>query len=486
VTGEQSFSGEPGFSGEPSFSAKPGATGEPGERVAITASAETPSGGEAVAGSGARARVYLSQDVAGIGGRLKERPEDFLVDEVPLYTPTGEGEHIYLTVQKKGVSTLEMLRVIARHFGVRVKDVGYAGLKDKHAVTRQAVTVYAPGRTPDSFAMLDHPAIGVLGVDRHANKLRPGHLRGNRFSIKVRGVSAMDVRHAWATLRLLARVGAPNRIGEQRFGLLENNHAIGRAIIAGDFEGAVRELLGPSAARPGVNGDARRLFVEGRYEEAIVAYPRDATIETRVLRALARGRGAKDAILSLDETSIRFYLTSFQSAAFNAVLDERLARQTLATLSPGDLAIKHANHAVFAVDEGVVSDPNTEARLASMEVSPSGPMWGASMMRASGPTLRAEVASLEACGMTLAQMDHYDAHGRYKLEGKRRPLRVPVIDPEVEGGVDEHGPFVRCAFELPRGAFATVVMREVMKPRDEGTGEGDAPPEEGEEPANHR
>jgi tRNA(Glu) U13 pseudouridine synthase TruD len=92
------------------------------------------------------------------------------------------------------------------------------------------------------------------------------------------------------------------------------------------------------------------------------------------------------------------------------------------------------------------------------------------------------VAALEGCGVSRAQLEHYDAHGRYTLEGKRRPLRVPVVDPEVEGGLDEHGPFVRCAFELPRGAFATVVMREIMKPSDEHA----SPPGEDDESQGER
>ena len=86
------------------------------------------------------------------------------------------------------------------------------------------------------------------------------------------------------------------------------------------------------------------------------------------------------------------------------------------------------------------------------------------MIRGTGKTDEAEVAALAACGITLEQLQVFDAKSRLSLEGKRRPLRVPVIDPEVEGGVDEHGAYVRCAFELPRGSFATVVLREVMKP----------------------
>ncbi len=413
---------------------------------------------------------YVTADIPGLGGVIKQRPEDFLVDEQPLYQPSGEGEHIYMLIQKKMMSTLEMIGIIAKHFGVTRRDVGFAGLKDKHAITRQVVSVYAPAKKIEDFPMLQHESLGVLWADYHNNKLRPGHLRGNRFSIRIRNVEPTRVRDALRVMQTLRRTGVPNRFGEQRFGMLANNHLIGRSIICGDWIGAVRELLGPNATRPEFNADARRLFTEGKFREAIMAYPLQATIETRVLNALSQGKDARRAFQVLDETSIRFYLSAFQSAVFNAVLDDRLAKGTLGSLNIGDVAIKHENGAVFAVDDATFASPDTHERLATFDISPSGPMWGTRMLQgaAGSECANAERTALENAGVTLPQLEAFDNASRYPLEGKRRPLRVPVIDPEVEGGVDEHGPYVRCAFELPRGSFATVAMREVMKPA-EGT-----------------
>jgi tRNA pseudouridine13 synthase len=438
--------------------------------------------------------VYLTADIPAIGGVLKQRPEDFLVDELPAYAPAGEGEHIYMLMTKRMMSTMQMLEVLAKHFGVRSKDIGYAGLKDKHAITRQVVSIYAPGKKIEDFPMLRHEQLGVNWADYHTNKLRPGHLKGNRFSIKIRSVNPMDVRYALACLRRLQSIGTPNRIGEQRFGMIANNHLIGRAIIMQDFAGAAQELLGPSAAFPDFNREARDLYTQGKYREAIMAYPRDARTECRVLHQLAQGRSPRDAMLSLDDTTIRFYLTAFQSAVFNAVLDARLASRTLATLSDGDVALKHENHAVFAVGDGSgdVSEDNGDAdaveetqviaqqasvplaeRLAAFEISPSGPMWGSRMLQASRAVGDLERQCLAQFGVTPEDLARHDESSRWPLEGKRRPLRVPVIDPEVEGGVDEHGAYIRCAFELPRGSFATVVMRELMKPAEAMAEESD-------------
>lgn len=414
-------------------------------------------------------RAYVTAGVPALGGVIKQRPEDFLVDEVPAYQPCGEGEHIYLLVQKRGLSTLEMIGVVARHFGVARNAVGYAGLKDKHAVTRQVVSVHVPGKKTEGFPSLEHEQIGVLWVDRHTNKLRPGHLRGNRFSIKVRGVRPEAVLTARKVLGLLRQTGVPNRFGEQRFGLLENNHLVGRAIVKGDWEGAAGELLGPSARFPNVNPEARALFAAGKFREAAPHFPPGAKSELVVLKGLADGKDARRAFLRLDETVLRYYLSAFQSAVFNAVLDGRVMEGELGGLHVGDLAFKHTNGAVFDVTEGVMADTDTDRRLSAFEISPSGPMWGGQMARAGGRTDAAEVAALASLGLKPEDLGAFALRAPGKLEGKRRPLRVPLIDPEVEGGLDEHGPYVRCAFELPRGSFATVVLREMMKPaREDG------------------
>ncbi|GJQ30272.1 MAG: tRNA pseudouridine synthase D [Phycisphaerae bacterium] len=411
------------------------------------------------------ASIFLTRDLPPIAGTLRQRPEDFLVDELPSYDPCGQGEHLYLTIQKRNMSTMDLLRLIAAHFRVGRGAVGYAGLKDKHAVTRQVVSVHIPGKSAEDFPALEHPDLVVLGAALHTNKLRPGHLRGNRFSIRIRDCRPTDSLVAHRVLRRLEAEGVPNRFGAQRFGLLGNTHRIGRALAIGDFDTAVRELLGPSSEHPERNADARRLYLEGRYREASMAYPRNARTELIVLNMLAQDRSPREAFLRLDDSVLHFYISAFQSAVFNAVLDDRLAGGRLGRLEAGDLAFKHANGAIFAVDEGVADDPTTAARLASLEISPTGPLWGAAMPRAGGATDAVELAQLRTTDVTPEALAAR-ARSRPSLTGARRPLRVPLIAPEVEGGVDEHGPYIRCAFELPRGAFATTVLREILKPSD--------------------
>jgi tRNA pseudouridine13 synthase len=413
---------------------------------------------------------YLTADLPPIGGRIKQRPEDFLVDEQPLYEPSGAGEHIYMLVQKSGMATLELVGLLAQHFGVPRSAIGYAGLKDKHAITRQVVSVHVPGRKIEDFPALRHDRITVLWTDYHANKLRRGHLRGNRFSLRIRGVPLGAVLTARRVLERLEKSGVPNRIGEQRFGHLENNHRIGRALILGDAKAAIDELLGPDALHTDSLTEARALYAAGDFLEALRACPRAARTESMALRALVRGATPSQAVGTLGDTERGFFLSAFQSAAFNAVLDRRVEDGMLASLTPGDLAMKHDNGAIFTVIDATVADPALATRLEKLQISPTGPMWGAAMMRASGKTDESEVAALAAMGVTPEDLASFELGGRGRggrrdaMEGTRRALRVPLLDPDVEAGMDEHGAYIRCVFELPAGAFATTVLREIMKP----------------------
>jgi tRNA pseudouridine13 synthase len=408
---------------------------------------------------------YLTADVPGTGGVLKQRPEDFIVEELPAYEPCGEGEHLYLFVQKVNMATMHVVRLLADHFGVRRDAVGVAGLKDKAAVTTQLFSVHAPGRRPEDFPAFEHRDATVLWVDRHTNKLRRGHLKGNRFIIRIRGAPAGRVVHAQRSLALLQRLGAPNRIGTQRFGILGNNHRVGRALLLGDHRGALDELLGPSAERPEIQPEARRLYAEGKYPEAMAALTGGSHTERRVLAALARGAKPRDALRAIEPLEHGFYITALQSAVFNAVLDARIEDGTLGALVEGDLAFKHDSGAVFPVTAETLADAGASLanRALRMELSPSGPMWGPEMPRASGPVDAAEVAALAGAGLTPDGLAGLDRRAVKSMVGQRRPLRVPLTYPDIEAGVDERGDYIKCVFELPRGAFATSVMQEIMK-----------------------
>ncbi|MGH7244355.1 MAG: tRNA pseudouridine(13) synthase TruD [Phycisphaerales bacterium] len=425
--------------------------------------------------------VYITADLPGIGGVIKQRPEDFLVDETAAYQPSGEGDHLYLYVEKRNLTTPEAARIIAAHFGVAPDSVGYAGMKDRVAITRQLFSVHTPGKTPEDFPQLVHDHLQVQWADRHTNKIRLGHLTGNRFSIRIREVGVGRIRAAKACLDRLVQFGVPNRFGPQRFGRALNNHLVGRAILCANFNDAIRLILAPEHATTEAHAKAGAFFLEGRYDEALTELPHSSYTERLLMRAMAKGQRPSRAIKTLERSTLRFFLSAFQSVAFNMVLDERLKAGTLHELHAGDVAFKHDSRACFDVDEAVASDPTTPDRLRKFEISASGPMWGAEMRRASGPTDATELAVLDRLNVSLPQLQAFDKSAGQLIEGARRPLRVPLSFPEFEAGLDEHGEYIRVAFDLPRGAFATVALEEIMKVGNRATpASTDSPDEDNE------
>lgn len=407
---------------------------------------------------------YLTHDLPGIGGTIKQRPEDFLVEELPRYEPGGEGEHTYLLIEKTGVTTPDAIRRVAKAFGVKRGEIGYAGLKDKHAVTRQMLSVRLPDPSVQEAALRDllhHPSLKVLWVDRHTNKLRVGHLRGNRFVIRIRGVAPTSAVAAKRVLDRLEGAGVPNFVGEQRFGYRGNGHVLGRLLLLGDFDGFIREMLGrPTKEDSPDLRAAREAFEASDLPGALEQWPRPLHQERTLLDLLRQGRSARQAALGLDRKQRDLLVNAWQSAVFNDVLTRRMAAGTFDRLIAGDLAWKHDSGAVFAVDDAVAEMENAPGgRAATMRVSPSGPLWGPKMTQASGAILDLETQALHESGITLDQV----AASPGAPPGARRPLRIALANPDLSGGVDEHGPHVRLAFDLPPGAYATTVLREVMK-----------------------
>lgn len=190
---------------------------------------------------------------AGATGLLKANNADFTVTETPLALPTGEGEHIWLYVKKDGANTGFVANCIAAFANVKEMDVGYAGLKDRHAITEQWFSVYFPkGETPD-FLSLQHDEFTVLKQTRHIKKLRRGDLRGNAFEIVLRDIK-VDKSLIEANLAHISQQGVPNYFGAQRFGHNGDNVEQGRMMLA-------REIHVRSAKKKGIYLSAVRSFL---------------------------------------------------------------------------------------------------------------------------------------------------------------------------------------------------------------------------------
>src|SRR3989339_1145669 len=214
---------------------------------------------------------YLTPDFECVGGRIKTRDEDFFVEEKPLYEPSGQGTHIYALMEKKGISTMDALSLIACELGIAKRDIGYAGLKDARALTRQWISI--EHIDPQRLVSLDIPNIKIIQTSRHRNKLKIGHLSCNSFVIRLRDVAVPVDKALAATenvLAVLVRRGVPNYFGQQRFGIRSETHLLGEALSKGKIDEFVDIFLGrPQKDEPQTFLIARTLYENGDYKKAV-------------------------------------------------------------------------------------------------------------------------------------------------------------------------------------------------------------------------
>jgi len=336
---------------------------------------------------------YVTADLPGVAALFKAVPEDFRVDEIPAYLPSGEGEHLFLLVEKAGRDTREVADAVARALAANPRDVGVAGQKDRQAVTTQWISV--AGVPAERAAGLEGDGFRVLEAKRHGNKLRTGHLRGNAFRVVLRGVDAEGEARARAIAAALEGRGLPNFYGAQRFGRRGDNAEVGRLLLLGQDD--------PRAQR------ARR-----------------------------------------DPKLRRFLVSAFQSEVFNLVLAQRLRDRTWDAPLAGDVLQKLGSGGLF-----VCEDPAADApRVASFECSITGPMVGSRVR----PEPMGDAAALEAAVLATTGVGIEHLARSRDAQGARRALRLPV---RISIERDEDA--LALSFELPPGAYATSVIREVTK-----------------------
>jgi len=304
-------------------------------------------------------------------------------------------------------------------------------------------------------AAVEMPRLRVLEVTRHGNKLRLGHLKANRFCIQVRQTQPERLATLQEALTTLARRGVPNYFGSQRFGYRGDTWKIGRDLARGDLDAAVNQILGrPTDGDTGPVRRARQLYDEGRYGDALSAWPRMFHAERRALKALAHSSGnPRRALAAIDERTRDFYVSAYQSYLFNRVVAARL-ESGLDQLWDGDLAWLHRSGAVFHVEDAAREQPRADA----FEISPTGPIFGRRMTLASGRDAELEASVLAAEELPADALDGR----RLRAAGGRRPLRFPPEEAQVSLGADERGPYLELRFVLPRGCYATAVLRELF------------------------
>ncbi len=403
---------------------------------------------------------FLTGDLPGVGGVIKTRPEDFFVEELPAYEPSGAGTHVYAQIEKKGLGTREALDRIARALGILRRDIGTAGLKDAHAVARQWISI--EHIQPERLEQLSLAEVKILKTSRHTNKLKLGHLRGNRFVVRLRRLVLPPeeaLKTAETALSILTRRGVPNYFGPQRFGSHQNNDVLGRALARNDAVEFMDQFLG----RPNAEADsptvfkARSLYEEGHYEEALQNWPGQFADHRRALRAIIAGKGKKKrGLFTVDKHLQGLFISAYQSDIFNRVLAVRMP--DIDKLLLGDMAYKHDNGACFRVEQPEVEQP----RCDRFEISPTGPLLGQRTTRLTGPAGEIENPILDAEALDESESGHMKRLG---ARGGRRPLRFQPRNAGIASGLDDLGPYLELRFELDAGCYATTLISEITKDR---------------------
>ncbi|RAL22790.1 tRNA pseudouridine(13) synthase TruD [Lujinxingia litoralis] len=346
--------------------------------------------------------LRLTRDLPGVSGTLKTVPEDFVVEEIPAYEPCGEGDHLFLWVESRDVDGRSLLRRLAAAFEVDEGEVASAGTKDRFAITRQWFSVPASalgGRAPAEVVGEIDAKVAILDARRHTNKLRTGHLRGNRFELRVRELAVLDddqpgdvAARIEAIAARLRDQGVPNYYGEQRFGREGQNLSRGLAWLKGG--------RGP----------------RGRFQRKMA-------------------------------------VSAVQSEVFNRVLRRRLEDGSWRRALAGDVFEKLESGGRFWVTPEELAE--IQERIDAGELVITGPMPGYKEGLVEGAAGQIEQAVLSELGLTCEMFRTAGKMGR----GARRALTIAM--PELRVTHEEEGS-ARVAFELPSGSYATVVMREFL------------------------
>lgn len=425
---------------------------------------------------------YYITDCEGTGGRLRTSLEDFIVEEVlidgsvvpssltnkaPLNVSPRPGSYTWVVVEKRGLDTISLVILLSRRLGVKLSDVSYGGLKDANAVTTQIISIR--GITPMHLNGLSLGSrvkiITSFSMDR---AFTPSEIWGNEFTITVRGAKADDsVINCF--LNQIRERGLPSYYSYQRFGLKRpNSHIIGKFIIKGDYEGAVKELLTkPYPYEEETVKRARELAGRGEYSKALELMPRSIKYlpERLMLRQLITDPGNyMNALSKLPINLLKLYIEAYQSYLFNKALSLRIGRGIpINRAIDGDLVVLLDEHGlptnhVIKVEGSMIDKINS--LISRGRAAVVGHLIGYRSKINNGVQGEMELSVLKSEGVELS--DFRVNIRKLAISGGLRWLSVnPIIN-----SVSISDDVVKLNFRLPKGNYATTLLRELIKPNN--------------------
>jgi len=328
---------------------------------------------------------------------------DFIVDEIPLYEFTGEGEHLILHVRKKDMTTWEMVSAIAKYCKIKQRDIGYAGLKDKHAMTMQYISLLAK-ENEEKLKSFNHDKIKILGMYRHNNKIRIGHLKGNHFKIRLKKVLGVQKDKLDSVLSWVKKNGVPNYFGHQRFGNTGENWKEGKEVSEGTLK---------------IRDKKKRTFLLNAYQSHLFNQWLSKRIELSLLLESFSEKEVEE-ILKLPAESLK----------------EVKKQEQFFKLLEGDLMMHYPYGRVFELE----SLDEESKRFAEFDIAPSGLLAGKRVTR-----------TLKSAGVLENQYDL-----EISENGARRYAWIQVTN--IKKNYVEEKAHYELEFTLPKGCYATNVL----------------------------
>ena len=408
-------------------------------------------------------------DEPGIGGRLRSRPEDFMVEEVPKDIPEDpDGDYAIIEVRSRNWETNLLVREIARRLRISRDRIGFAGTKDRRAITTQYLSIYLPKEDLQEIRIKD---VDIRFICRSKKRIGIGDLIGNRFSVVIREIE-LDGKEAERRVKIIEESlreggGFPNFYGFQRFGSLRPvTHLVGKEIIRGNFDKAVNLYLAFTTEKEDkISREARLRFSRERdVAKALLYFPKHLSFEIAILNELVKGKEPLDALQSLPKNLLVMFVCAYQSYLFNRILSSRIKRGLpLNEAMEGDIVIPLGRYGeekeLIPVTSRNMEKVNRMIKLGKAVVS--GAVIGYDTFLADG-----EMGEIERKIMEEEKLDPRDfiipeipfissKGGRRALLSKYRDFSYQSLDDSV-----------KMEFFLWKGAYATSLLREFMKCED--------------------
>ncbi|SMP89402.1 tRNA pseudouridine13 synthase [Epsilonproteobacteria bacterium SCGC AD-311-C15] len=350
---------------------------------------------------------FYSLGHSSIDFHFKQSPRDFVVEEIPLYEFSGEGEHLVLFVRKKNLSTLELVSIIARYLGIQNKEIGYAGLKDKNAMTKQYISIHK--KHEEAMENFVYEGVKVVSKTYHNNKIKIGHLRGNRFYINLKKVNPTSAQKIDEALKSISEFGMPNFFGYQRFGNDGDNHIDGEKIAKGEKKER--------------NPKIRKLLISA-YQSHLFNLWLSRRLEINTL------------VKNFEVSEIESVLNMP-----NDEVSKLKAQKHPFKLITGDI-MEHYPHGRLFDFEGAEEDLN---RFLERTITATGLLCGTKVKTSSG----------------IAGTIEKEFDDEINAEGARR--YAWIYPTEIEGRFKPIEAHYEMNFTLPKGSYATVLIEEIAK-----------------------